>query len=188
MKKEKEPNFSGDFVCYDRLSVEICPQYRREFPLQFTRTINGYVDCHPVGIVKFIREMPGSLTSLTLRDPHEFIKSFLIYQWVMILSTPGSISEIDRKSSSFARKIKKISALHGTYPKTTHINTHAYLCVFKRHFVGIPQSLTLFSTASDARNRQFERVETEARRVEEESTLQMATLRKLLEEKSSLTL
>ena len=57
----------------------------------------------------------------------------------MILSTPGSISEIDRKSSSFARKIKKISALHGTYPKTTHINTHAYLCVFKRHFVGIPQ-------------------------------------------------
>ena len=74
-----------------------------------------------------------------LRDPHEFIKSFLIYQWVMILSTPGSISEIDRKSSSFARKIKKISALHGTYPKTTHINTHAYLCVFKRHFVGIPQ-------------------------------------------------
>ena len=79
---------------------------------------------------------------LTLRDPHEFIKSFLIYQWVMILSTPGSISEIDRKSSSFARKIKKIAALHGTYPKTTHINTHAYLCVFKRHFVGIPQGLT----------------------------------------------
>ena len=61
----------------------------------------------------------------------------------MILSTPGSISEIDRKSSSFARKIKKMSALHGTYPKTTHINTHAYLCVFKRHFVGIPQGQTL---------------------------------------------
>ena len=71
----------------------------------------------------------GIPQSLPLRDPHEFIKSFLIYQWVMILSTPGSISEIDRKSSSFARKIKKISALHGTYPKTTHINTHAYLCI-----------------------------------------------------------
>ena len=68
-KKEKEPNFSGYFVCYGRLSVEICPQYRWKFPLQFTRTINGYVDCHPVGIVTFTREMPGSLP---LRYPHEF--------------------------------------------------------------------------------------------------------------------
>ena len=32
--------------------------------------------------------------------------------------------------------------MHGTYPKTTPINSHTYLCVFRGHFVGIPQSLT----------------------------------------------
>ena len=42
-------------------------------------------------------------------------------------------------------------------------------------------------TASDVRNRQLERVEAEARRVEEESTRQMARLRKLLEKTSLLT-
>ena len=35
---------------------------------------------------------------LILRDPHEFINSFLTYQWVMVLNTQGSLAEIDRKS------------------------------------------------------------------------------------------
>ncbi len=42
-------------------------------------------------------------------------------------------------------------------------------------------------TTSDVRNRQLEQVAAQARRVEEESTRQMARLRKLIEKKSLLT-
>ena len=38
--------------------------------------------------------------------------------------------------------------MHTTYPKTTHINIHTYLCVFKGHFVGIPQGQTSMTQQS----------------------------------------
>ena len=65
----------------------------------------------------------------------------------MILSTPGSLAEIDRKSSSFARKIKKISALHGTYPKTP-ITTEQGLALYVSYGT-IVQGLLLGAQGQD---------------------------------------